>query len=56
MANIAALAAFAESARRSSFAAAARELGLTASAVAKSIARLEGDLGVRLFHRTTRAR
>ena len=54
MANVATLAAFAESARRSSFAAAARELGLTASAVAKSIARLEGDLGVRLFHRTTR--
>jgi len=46
--------AFAEAARRTSFAAAARELGITASAVAKSIARLEADLGVRLFHRTTR--
>ena len=46
--------AFAEAARRSSFAGAARELGLTASAVAKSVARLEQDLGVRLFHRTTR--
>jgi LysR family transcriptional regulator for bpeEF and oprC len=54
MANVASLMAFAEAARRSSFAAAARELGLTASAVAKSIARLEADLGVRLFHRTTR--
>ena len=54
MANVASLMAFAEAARRSSFAGAARELGLTASAVAKSIARLESDLGVRLFHRTTR--
>ena len=32
----------------------ARELGLTPSAVAKSVARLEADLGVRLLHRTTR--
>lgn len=54
MANVAALVAFAESARRGNFAAAARELGLTPSAVAKSVARLEADLGVRLFHRTTR--
>jgi DNA-binding transcriptional LysR family regulator len=54
MANVAAIVAFAEAARRSSFAAAARELGLTPSAVAKSVARLEADLGVRLFHRTTR--
>ncbi len=46
--------AFAETARQGSFAAAARELGLSPSAVAKSVARLESDLGVRLFHRTTR--
>ena len=46
--------AFAETARQGSFAAAARELGLSPSAVAKSVARLEADLGVRLFHRTTR--
>jgi DNA-binding transcriptional LysR family regulator len=46
--------AFAETARQGSFAAAARELGLTPSAVAKSVARLEADLGLRLFHRTTR--
>lgn len=36
------------------FAAAAPRLGLTASAVAKAIGRLEERLGVRLFHRTTR--
>jgi LysR family transcriptional regulator for bpeEF and oprC len=54
MAGLPAMLAFAEAARRSSFAGAARELGLTASAVAKSVARLEQDLGVRLFHRTTR--
>jgi LysR family transcriptional regulator, regulator for bpeEF and oprC len=46
--------AFAETARQGRFAAAARELGLSPSAVAKSVARLEADLGVRLFHRTTR--
>jgi DNA-binding transcriptional LysR family regulator len=48
------LIAFAETVRRGSFAAAARELGLTPSAVAKSVARLEDDLGLRLLHRTTR--
>jgi DNA-binding transcriptional LysR family regulator len=48
------LAAFAATVRRGSFAAAARELGLTPSAVAKSVARLEQDLGLRLLHRTTR--
>jgi len=37
-----------------SFAKAARELALSPSAVAKNIARLETQLGVRLFHRTTR--
>jgi DNA-binding transcriptional LysR family regulator len=54
MAGLQSLFAFAETARRGSFAAAARELGLSSSAVAKSVARLEDDLGVRLFHRTTR--
>ncbi len=48
------LTAFAETVRQGTFAAAARELGLTPSAVAKSVARLEADLGVRLLHRTTR--
>lgn len=36
------------------FTAAAERLNLTSSAVSKSIARLEGRLGARLFHRTTR--
>ena len=38
-----------------SFSAAGARLGLTRSAVAKTVARLEGRLAVRLFHRTTRA-
>lgn len=36
------------------FAAAAREMGLTRSAVNKLVAHLEDDLGVQLLHRTTR--
>ena len=46
--------AFAETVKRGSFAEAARSLGLSPSAVAKNVARLEADLGLRLFHRTTR--
>jgi LysR family transcriptional regulator, regulator for bpeEF and oprC len=46
--------AFAQAARRSSFAAAARDLGSSPSTVAKSVGRLEDRLGVKLFHRTTR--
>ncbi|HWJ93898.1 MAG TPA: LysR family transcriptional regulator [Telluria sp.] len=46
--------AFASAARLASFAGAGRELGITASTVAKRIARLEERLGVKLFHRTTR--
>ena len=45
---------FAQTARRGSFAAAARDLGCTPSTLAKSVARLEATLGVQLFHRTTR--
>lgn len=41
-------------ARHGSFAEAARRLGMTGSAVSKQVQRLEADLGVRLFHRTTR--
>jgi LysR family transcriptional regulator, regulator for bpeEF and oprC len=48
------LQAFAEAAKIGSFARAARELGLTASAVTKSVRRLEEQMKVRLFHRTTR--
>jgi len=48
------LIAFAQTARRGSFAAAARDLGGAPSTLAKSVARLEASLGVKLFHRTTR--
>lgn len=37
-----------------SFAEAGRALGISASAVGKNVARLEQQLGLRLFHRTTR--
>lgn len=45
---------FTSAARHVSFANAAREIGHSPSAIAKNIARLESQLGVRLFHRTTR--
>lgn len=48
------LMAFAQTARRGSFAAAARDLGGSPSTLAKSVARLEESLGLKLFHRTTR--
>ncbi|MCC2676635.1 MAG: LysR family transcriptional regulator [Ramlibacter sp.] len=48
------LAAFAETAKHGSFAAAARESGSAPSTLAKAVARLELSLGVKLFHRTTR--
>lgn len=54
MTGLQALLAFAETVRHGSFAQAARELGLSPSAVAKSVGRLEDDLGLRLVHRTTR--
>ena len=54
MASLDLLISFASAARHASFASAARELGLSPSAVAKNVARLESQLGVRLFHRTTR--
>lgn len=38
-----------------SFVAAGQSLGISASAVGKRVARLEGRLGVRLFHRSTRS-
>jgi DNA-binding transcriptional LysR family regulator len=48
------VAAFAETAKHGSFAAAAREAGSAPSTLAKAVARLEAALGVKLFHRTTR--
>ena len=38
-----------------SFVEAGRQLGVSASAIGKSVARLEDKLGVRLFHRSTRS-
>ena len=46
---------FVQAARRGSFAAAAKAMQLSPSAVSRSIGRLEARLGVRLFQRTTRA-
>lgn len=46
--------AFASAARQRSFARAGRELGVSASTIAKRIIKLEEQLGVKLFHRTTR--
>lgn len=48
------LVAFAEAAKHGGFAAAARELGVTPSTLAKAVTRLEASLGIKLFHRTTR--
>ncbi|QRY78097.1 LysR family transcriptional regulator [Pseudomonas sp. PDNC002] len=46
---------FVRSAEAGSFAAAARRLALTPAAVSKNVARLENNLGVRLFQRSTRS-
>jgi DNA-binding transcriptional LysR family regulator len=55
MDNLAGLTAFVQAADTRSFVAAGRVLGISASAIGKSIARLEQRLGVRLFHRSTRS-
>jgi DNA-binding transcriptional LysR family regulator len=46
---------FVRSAEAGSFSAAARRLGITPAAVSKNVAKLESNLGVRLFQRTTRS-
>ncbi|MYM65710.1 LysR family transcriptional regulator [Pseudoduganella sp. FT55W] len=48
------LESFIRSAEAGSFSAAARRLGLTPTAISRNVAMLERNLGVRLFHRTTR--
>ncbi|WP_186177479.1 LysR family transcriptional regulator [Burkholderia gladioli] len=54
MDNLNGIVAFVRTAETLSFVAAGRKLGISASAVGKTIAKLERSLGVRLFHRTTR--
>src|SRR3954454_1224644 len=54
MAHLQHLVSFVQTAEHGSFSAAARVLGLTPAGVSKNVARLEADLGIRLFHRSTR--
>ncbi|MBT3360198.1 MAG: LysR family transcriptional regulator [Rhodospirillales bacterium] len=54
MDDLSALTIFARIAERQSFSAAARDLGLSKSAVSKKLAALESRLGARLLNRTTR--
>jgi DNA-binding transcriptional LysR family regulator len=54
METLANLESFIRSAEAGSFSAAARRLGLTPTAISRNVAMLERNLGVRLFHRTTR--
>ena len=53
--QMAGLSAFLQAAETRSFVAAGRQLGVSASAIGKAVARLEERLGVRLFHRSTRS-
>ena len=50
-----AMAIFSKVVELKGFSAAARQIGLTKSAVSKQVSRLEHSLGVRLLHRTTRS-
>jgi DNA-binding transcriptional LysR family regulator len=52
--HLSAIRAFMQASRSSSFSEAAERLGLSTSTVGKSVSRLEGRLGVRLFQRSTR--
>lgn len=54
MESLANLECFVKSAEAGGFSAAARLLGLTPAAVSRNVAMLERNLGVRLFHRSTR--
>ncbi|WP_018236436.1 LysR substrate-binding domain-containing protein [Ensifer sp. BR816] len=55
MEHLSGIAVFVEAAEAGGFSAAAARMNLSRSAVGKTIARLEHRLGIRLFHRTTRA-
>lgn len=52
--NLGGITAFVTTAQQGSFTAAAEKLGLTKSAIAKSVSRLEERLGLTLFQRSTR--
>lgn len=54
MENLNGILAFVRAAQLYSFVAAGERMGISSSAVGKSVARLEGKLGVRLFNRSTR--
>lgn len=55
MDSLGALSAFVRAAEARSFTDAGRQLGLSSSAIGKTVARLEARLGIRLFHRSTRS-
>lgn len=55
MESLSSMAFFVQAAETRSFSKAGRNLGVSASAVGKSICRLEAHLGVRLLHRSTRS-
>lgn len=55
METLSSIESFVRSAELGSFSAAARRLSLTPGGVSKNVAKLEVDLGVRLFHRSTRS-
>lgn len=55
MDSLASLSAFVRVAESSSFRVAGQQLGISASAVGKSVARIEARIGVRLFRRSTRS-
>jgi LysR family transcriptional regulator for bpeEF and oprC len=53
--DLGAIAAFVAASEGGSFTAAAAELGITASGVSKAVSRLESELRIRLFNRSTRS-
>jgi len=55
MESLSGIAFFVQAAEARSFSGAGRSLGVSSSAVGKSVSRLEDRLGVRLFHRSTRS-